>query len=99
MLKNGNEIKWTNESWVSFNIIKKDLIEAHILASLDYNKDFMILSFAYEHMMIVLSLQKNSKVYEQRIALFSKSVRDNELKYNILEMEASSLILSLKEFW
>jgi hypothetical protein len=46
MLRKGNEVKWTIDSRYSFNQIKKTLIEAPMLISPDYSKDFLIFSFA-----------------------------------------------------
>jgi hypothetical protein len=39
-------IKWSLEKKSSFQIIKKDLVEATILASPDYTKEFFIFSFS-----------------------------------------------------
>ena len=46
MLRKGNEVKWTSEPRESFGKIKKALIEAPVLISPDYSKDFLIFSFA-----------------------------------------------------
>jgi hypothetical protein len=43
-------------------------------------------------------LQKNEEGHEQPIAFFSKSLRDDELKYYILEKHAYSLVKALKAF-
>jgi hypothetical protein len=42
-------------------------------------------SFAYEHTMVVVFLQKNDEGWEKPIALFRRSLRDVELIYNNLE--------------
>ena len=49
MLRKENEIKWNKEARNSFLNIKKALIEALVLISLDCTKDFHIFSFASEH--------------------------------------------------
>jgi hypothetical protein len=43
-------------------------------------------------------LQRNEENQEQPIAFFSKSLRDSELKYNIIEKQAYALVKALKSF-
>jgi hypothetical protein len=46
MMRKDSEIKWIVEARDSFDQIKKSLIEAPILVSPDYSKDFLVFSFA-----------------------------------------------------
>ena len=46
MLKKDTEIKWTDQARSSFEDIKKAIMEAPTLISLDYTKGFYIFSFA-----------------------------------------------------
>jgi hypothetical protein len=98
MLKNDAKIKWKQEAKSSFERIKQALIEAHILISPDFSKDFLIFSFASEETIVVVLLQKNEEGYEQPISFFSKALRDAELKYNIMEKHAYALVKALKSF-
>jgi hypothetical protein len=68
------------------------------LASLDYLKDFLIFSFASEHTIAAVLLQKNEEGFEQPIAFFNKSLRDAKLKYDITEKQAYTMVKSLKAF-
>jgi hypothetical protein len=43
-------------------------------------------------------LQKNDEGFEQPIAFFSKSIRDVEIKYDILEKKAYTMVKALKYF-
>ena len=85
MLKKGSEIKWILEAKRSFEQIKDALTKAHVLISLDFEKDFQIYSFASEHTIASVLLQKNEEGHEQPIAFYSKTLRDAPLKYNIIE--------------
>jgi hypothetical protein len=98
MLKKDNDVKWSSEARFSFEQIKKSLGEAPVLVSPNYSKDFLIFSFASENTIVAVLLQKNDENYEQPIAFFSKSLRDSELKYNILEKHAYALVKALKSF-
>jgi hypothetical protein len=98
MLKKNSEGKWTNEAKESFKRIKKTIGEASVLAILDYLKEFLIFSFASEHTIAIVLLQKNDEGFEQPITFFSKILRDSELKYDILEKHAYVMVKSLKSF-
>jgi hypothetical protein len=74
MLRKNNEVKWTTEAKQSFAHIKKVISEAPVLASPDYLKYFLIFSFASEHTLAAILLQKNKEGVEQPIAFFIKSL-------------------------
>jgi hypothetical protein len=74
------------------------LVEAPVLVSPDYAKEFFIFSFASEETIAAVLLQKNEEGHEQPISFFSKALRDAELKYDILEKKAYALVQSLKAF-
>ena len=98
MLKKEIGVKWTLEANNSFELVKHALTQAPVLISLDFTKDFLIFSFASEHIVVVVLLQKNPQGQEQRIAFFSKALRDAPLKYNIMEKQAYALVKALKDF-
>jgi hypothetical protein len=98
MLKKDSEMKWTAEAKTSFEGVKKSIREALVLASLDYTKEFLIFSFASEHTITAVLLQKNEEGFENPISFFSKSLRDIELRYDILEKQAYAMVKALKSF-
>ena len=69
-----------------------------MLVSPDFSKDFLTFSFSSKDTIVVVLLQKNADGLEQPIALFSKALRDSELKYSTLEKQAYSLVKALKFF-
>jgi hypothetical protein len=98
MLKKNSEVKWTTEAKASFSCIKKAIREAPVLVSLDYLKYFLIFLFSYEHTLFMVLLQKNEEGFEQPISFFSKSLRDVELRYDIMEKKAYAMVKTLKDF-
>ena len=98
MLKRETGVKWTIEAKKSFELVKQALTQTPVLISPDFNKVFFIFSFASDHTVVVVLLQKNIKGQEQPIAFFSKALRDAPLKYNIMEKHAFALIKALKDF-
>jgi hypothetical protein len=85
MLKKNNEVKWMAKDKESFVHIKKIIGEAPVMASPDYLKEILIFSFASKHTIIAVPLQKNEEGFEKPIAFFNKSLKDAELKYDIME--------------
>jgi len=73
-------------------------MEAPTLISLDYSKEFHIFSFASGDTLAVILLQKDNEGLEHTMAFFSKTLRDVELRYDIIEKHAYALIKSLKYF-
>jgi hypothetical protein len=78
--------------------VKKTIGEAPILVSPDYTKEFLIFSFASKHTVVAILPQKNEDIYEQPITFFNKSLRDEELRYDILEKQAYAMVKALKSF-
>jgi hypothetical protein len=98
MLKKDVKIKWDSESRQSFEQVKRALTEAPVLISPDFTKDFYLFSFAFEHTIAAVLLQKNNEGYEQPIAFFSKALRDVSLNYKIMEKQAFALVKAIKDF-
>jgi hypothetical protein len=98
MLKKDSEVKWTMEAKASFERVKKSIGEASVLVSPNYTKEFLIFSFASEYTIATILLQKNEEGFEQPISFFNKSLRDAELRYDILEKQAYAMVKELKSF-
>jgi hypothetical protein len=64
MLKKDSEMKWIAKAKASFKRFKKSISEAPVLASPDYTKEFLIFSFASEHTIATILLQKNKEGFE-----------------------------------
>eukprot|EP00253_Pinus_taeda_P014837 PITA_14837 len=97
MLKKDSQVKWTEEAIKSFNLVKLALSSAPVLVSPDNTQDFILFSFALEHTMVAVLLQKREG-HERPFAFFSRAIRDAALKYNIIEKQALALVKALKDF-
>lgn len=98
MLRKWNEIKWTQEATQSFSEIKTALTQALVLISRKFENDFQIYSFSSEHTVASVLLLKNEEGFEQPMSFFCKTLRDAPLRYNVIENQAFSLIMALKDF-
>jgi hypothetical protein len=74
------------------------LTKAPVLASRNFEKDFILFYFASEHTIVGFLLQKYEQNFERPIAYYSMTLRDSLLKYDIMENRAYSLVKALKEF-
>ena len=98
MLKKDTKIKWDIESRQSFEQVKRALTQAPVLISPDFTKDFYLFSFASEHTIAAVLLQRNKEWYEKPIDFFSKALRDASLNYKIMEKQVFALVKSIKDF-
>jgi len=71
MLKKDAKVKWSLETKQAFESIKTALTQTPVLTSPQFDKDFIIFSFASEHTIAVVLLQKDDQGNEKPIALFS----------------------------
>jgi hypothetical protein len=85
MLKKGAEVKWIDSARNSFQDIKQAIIESPILISPDYSKTFYVFSFASYDTLAVVLLQKDEENFDHPVAFFSKTLRDDELRYDPIE--------------
>ena len=79
MLRKGVGVKWNIEAKQSFELVKLALTQAPVLINPDFSKDFLIFSFASEHTVVVVLLQKNPEGMEEPISFFNKALRDAPL--------------------
>jgi hypothetical protein len=98
MLMKVNEIKWTPESTLYLEDIKVVLTKAPVLANPNFAKYFILFSFASEHTIVGVLLQKDEHKFERHIAYYGRTLRDSQLRYDIMEKHAYALVKALKEF-
>jgi len=78
--------------------VKFAFSHAHTLINLDYTFYFIIFSFASKHTLAIFLIQKKDRKTKHLIAFFSITIRDGDLKYNIIENQALALVKALKDF-
>eukprot|EP00253_Pinus_taeda_P031516 PITA_31516 len=98
MLKKDSKVKWTVEAKQAFEGIKFALTQTPVLTNPQFDREFIIFSFASEHTIAAVLLQKDDQGNEKPIAFFSKALRDAPLKYQIVEKQAYALVKAIKDF-
>eukprot|EP00253_Pinus_taeda_P003422 PITA_03422 len=98
MLKKDAKVKWSLETKQDFESINAALNQTPVLTSPQFDKDFIIFSFASDYMIAAVLLQKDDQGNEKPIAFFSRALRDAPLKYQIMEKQAYALVKAIKDF-
>lgn len=98
MLKKDAKVRWSLEAKQAFESIKAALTQAPVLTSPQFDRDFIIFSFASEHTIATVLLQKDDQGNEKPIAFFSRALRDVPLKFQIMEKQAYALVKAIKNF-
>ena len=97
-MKKDSKVKWTLEAKQAFEGIKTSLTQTPVLTSPQFDRDFIIFSFASQHTIAAVLLQKDDQGSEKPIAFFSRALRDAPLKYQIMEKQAYALVKAIKDF-
>lgn len=97
-LKKDSSTKWTVEAKHEFEEIKMALSRTLVLTSPQFDRGFIIFSFASKHTIAVILLQKDDQGCEKPISFFSKVLVDASLKYKIMEKQAFALVKAIKDF-
>eukprot|EP00253_Pinus_taeda_P031291 PITA_31291 len=98
MLKKDAKVKWYLETKQAFESIKMALTQTPILTGPQFDKDFIIFSFASEHTIAAVLLQKDDQGNEKPISFFSRALRDAPLKYQIMEKQSYAVVKAIKDF-
>eukprot|EP00253_Pinus_taeda_P027250 PITA_27250 len=98
MLKKDAKVKWSLETKQAFESIKTALTQTPVLNIPQFDKDFIIFSFAPEHTIAAVLLQKDDQGNEKPISFFSRALRDAPLKYQIMEKQTYALVKAIKDF-
>jgi hypothetical protein len=85
MLRKGNETRWTPKVRNLFEDIKVALTKYPLLAIPYFTKDFVLFSFALEHTIIGVLLQKDEQNFENPIVYVSRTLRESPLRYDIMK--------------
>lgn len=88
MMKGKSSFHWSVEGKSTFNEIKETIAHALVLVCPDYTKGFIIYSYASEHIMFTILMQKNEEGIDSPIAFMRSPLKSYELKYYEMEKHA-----------
>jgi hypothetical protein len=91
-LKRGQRFEWTMDIQEDFNNIKNAITTTLVLINTNFQRDFIIYSFATETVVAFVLTQKNAKGEELPISFMRNILHDYELRYSKLDNQALSLV-------
>jgi len=97
LLKNDMRFEWTCAQEESIKILKQKLCEEPVLQYPDFSKPFILTTNAFG--IAVGGILSQEEINKDRpIAYASRTLNDNEIKYDIYEKEALAIIYCVKHF-
>jgi len=97
LLKNDTRFEWTSAQEESFEILKQKLCEEPVLQYPDFSKPFILTTDASG--IAVGGILSQGEINKDRpIAYASRTLTDNEIKYDTYEKEALAIIYCVKHF-
>jgi hypothetical protein len=99
LLKKDQRFEWNSDTKEYFSNIKKEITTFPVLISPDFQRDFIIYSFATKIVVQSILTQRNAKGEELPIILMRKTLHDYELRYSELEKQSLSLVKEVENFW
>jgi len=97
LLKNDTRFEWTSAQEESFEILKQKLCEEPVLQYPDFSKPFILTTDASG--IAVEGILSQGEINKDRPIIYaSRTLNDNEIKYDTYEKEALAIIYCVKHF-
>jgi hypothetical protein len=98
MIKKDSNFKWTKERKEAFEKIKEAIAEAPTLWSPNFDNEFVLYTFSYDHSIVVVLTQKNKDGEEFPVSFMSTGLQGAELKYLAIDKQAFAVFKVVKHF-
>ena len=98
MVKQSVQFKWTDIEKFAFKYIKIAIAQAPSLMSPDFEKDFILYTFALDNSLAAVLTQKGWLGDEYPISFMSTGLEGAELNYPTLEKQAYAIFKEAKQF-
>jgi len=94
MIKKDSNFKWTKERKEAFEKIKEAIAEA----SPNFDNEFILYTFPFDHSITVVLTQKNEDREEFPVAFMRTGLQGVELKYSTIDKQAFAVFKAVKHF-
>ena len=98
MVKQSVQFKWTNLEKSAFNKIKTAIAHATSLKSPNFEKDFVLYTFASNNLLAAMLTQKEERGDEYPISFMRTGMQGVELKYLAIDKHAYVVFKAVKQF-
>ena len=96
MIKKDFNFKWTKERKEAFEKIKESKAEAPTLRSPNFDKEFILYTFDFDHSIAAVLTQKNEEGEESPISFMGTCLQGAELKYPTIDKQAIAVFKAAK---
>ena len=98
MIKKNSNFKWNPPEKEAFDKIKQAITEAPSLQSPDFNKGFILYTFASNSSLTAVLTQKDTNNDERPISFMSTGLQGTELNYPEIDKQAYAVYKAVKHF-
>eukprot|EP00253_Pinus_taeda_P020679 PITA_20679 len=98
MMKKDDVYRWSDEAKKSFQQIKEAITKAPILVSPNFDKEFLLYTFASDISYAAILTQKNNDDNEVPISYMSSNLQGAELNYPDVEKQGFAVFKTVKHF-
>ena len=98
MVKQNALFKWTEIEKSAFSKIKTIVAHAPSLKSLDFDKDFILYTFASDDSLAAVLTQKEDGGDEFPISFMSTGLQGAKLNYPVVDKQAYTVFKAVKQF-
>lgn len=98
MIRKNTVFKWGKNERESFELIKKTIINAPSITTLDFLKPFLLHTFSFDTSYAAFLTQLNNQNIKAPISFFSSNLQGVELNYSIFEKQDFIVFTTLKHF-
>ena len=98
MVKQSVQFKWTDVEKNAFSKVKTVVAHAPSLKSPDFEKDFILYTFAYDDSLASVLTQKEDGGDEYPISFMSTGLQGAELNYPAVDKQAYAVFKVIKQF-
>ena len=98
MIKKDSNFKWKKERKESFDKIKEAIVEAPPLQSPNFNMEFILYTFASDHLIATMLTQKSEVGEEFPLSLMSIGIQGAKLNYPTIEKQYFMVFKAIKHF-
>jgi hypothetical protein len=98
MIKKDMQLKWTPLDKEAFENIKTAIANTPSLQSHDFSKYFLLYTFAPDHLLAVVLMQKDEQGDEYPVTFMSTGLQGVALNYTLVDKQAFAFHKSIKQF-
>ena len=98
MIKKDAKFQWMNERKETFKKIKEAIVEDPTLWSLNFDRDFILYTFALDHLIAAMLTQRDEVGKEFPVSFMSTILKGAKLNYPAVDKQDFTVFKAVKHF-